>query len=95
MNDKPRSSGVELSRRSLLRNAAVAGSAAVLGTTLITTRADAAQIPKKLVGYQDKPHFKQRCDNCAQFLPPSSCKVVEGKISPTGWCKVYVRKRPT
>jgi hypothetical protein len=34
----------------------------------------------------------QECDNCSQFEPPSSCKVVDGTISPTGWCKVYVRK---
>ncbi len=93
MRDEEKTPAARLSRRALLRNAAVAGGAAVLGTTVIASRANAAQVPQKLVGYQDHPHGNQRCDNCAQFLPPSSCKVVEGTIKPEGWCKVYVKKR--
>jgi High potential iron-sulfur protein len=93
MRDDEKTSPERLSRRALLRNAAVAGGAAVLGTTVIAARADAAQqVPQKLVGYQDHPHGNQRCDNCAQFEPPSSCKVVSGTIKPEGWCKVYVKK---
>lgn len=81
-----------LSRRCLLRQVAlVAGGAAVLGTVVIN-RAHAAQVSQKLVAYQETPHGAQQCDNCAQFQAPSSCKVVEGTVSPTGWCKVYVKK---
>jgi hypothetical protein len=36
--------------------------------------------------------WAQECDNCSQFEPPSSCKVVDGAVNPTGWCKVYVKK---
>jgi len=25
-------------------------------------------------------------------VPPAACKVVEGKISPKGWCAVYAPK---
>lgn len=82
-----------LSRRSMLRGLALAtGGAAALGLG-VTNRAEADEkIPKKVVSYQDTPHGNQSCSNCLQFLPPSSCKVVEGKISPNGWCKVYVKK---
>jgi High potential iron-sulfur protein len=96
MRDEEKAPRTRLTRRSLLRNAAVASGAAVLGATAITSRANAAaKVPQKLVSYQDHPHGNQRCDNCAQFEPPSSCKVVEGTIKPEGWCKVYVKKRST
>ncbi|MGO8917787.1 MAG: high-potential iron-sulfur protein [Stellaceae bacterium] len=79
------------SRRSLLRNAAAAGGVAILSTALGANRA-AAKATQKAVGYQDTPKGEQRCDNCSQFVPPSSCKVVDGDVSPSGWCKVYVKK---
>src|SRR6202163_2859602 len=85
----------ELSRRSILRNIAVAaGGAAVLAATASGTRLAEAQTKatQKAVGYQDTPKGAQRCDNCRQFEPPDSCKTVEGTISPAGWCKVYVKK---
>ena len=88
-SDRP---STTLSRRRLLGQVALAaGGAAVLGTAA-TKRANASQVPQKLVGYQETPHGTQECDNCAQFLPPSACKVVEGTINPKGWCKVYVKK---
>ena len=65
--------------------------AAILGPTVASTPAD-AKPSQKLVGYQDTPKGNLRCDNCLQFEPPSSCKVVEGDVSPAGWCKVYVKK---
>jgi hypothetical protein len=44
------------------------------------------------VGYQDSPHGSQDCSSCNLFEAPSSCKSVSGKISPNGWCKIYVKK---
>lgn len=94
MNDKPESRSASLSRRSMLQNLALtAGGAAMAVTTLGATR-DAAALAKasqKVVAYQDTPKGAQRCDNCRQFEPPSSCKVVDGTILPSGWCKVYVK----
>ena len=68
--------------------------AAMLGATVSASREAAAQTKatQKAVGYQDTPHGAQRCDNCLQFEPPSSCKTVDGKIAPAGWCKIYVKK---
>ena len=86
----------ELSRRSLLRNLAVAaGGATMLGATAGGNPAVAqtkAKVAQKSVAYQDKPKGAQRCDNCTQFEAPSSCKVVEGSIAPDGWCGLYVKK---
>ena len=40
----------------------------------------------------------QTCDTCMQWVPganagaPGTCKVVEGPVSPKGWCLAYVKK---
>jgi hypothetical protein len=39
--------------------------------------------------YQDSPKDIQMCATCTLFVAPHACKVVEGKISPDGWCKAY------
>jgi hypothetical protein len=95
MGDAAKILSAALSRRSILRKLAIsAGGAAVLATTVAGSRDAAAQTKatQKAVGYQDTPHGAQRCDNCLQFQPPSSCKTVQGTVAPAGWCKVYVKK---
>jgi hypothetical protein len=95
MGDAHKIRSSALSRRSILRNLAIgAGGAAMLATTVAGSRDAAAQtkVTQKAVGYQDTPHGAQRCDNCRQFEPPSSCKTVQGTIAPAGWCKIYVTK---
>jgi hypothetical protein len=47
---------------------------------------------QKVAQYQPTPKGASRCDNCSQFLAPSACKVVAGKISPSGWCQLYAAK---
>jgi high potential iron-sulfur protein len=92
MEDEPKVLSSQLSRRSLLRNAAfAAGGVAILGT--VTANRAEAKATQASVAYQDTPKGAQRCDNCSLFQSPSSCKVVEGdNISPAGWCKVYAKK---
>jgi hypothetical protein len=96
MSDMRNPRAAEISRRSMIRKIAVgAGGAAILATTLSGTRvaeAQAAKTSQKAVGYQDTPHGTQQCDNCKQFIAPASCKVVDGTINPSGWCKVYIKK---
>jgi hypothetical protein len=53
---------------------------------------------KQAMQYQDQPKNGQRCDGCMQFVAGGkagamgTCKVVEGPISPGGWCIAYVKK---
>jgi len=54
--------------------------------------ANAQKATKAAVAYQDSPKGAQRCDNCAPFQPPSGCRIVDGSVSPQGWCKVWQRK---
>ncbi len=92
MNQEFKACAGACSRRSLLRKAAVTAGGIALAGAALTPRPAAAKAAQKLVGYQDTPHGAQQCDNCGQFEAPSSCKVVDGTISPTGWCKVWVKK---
>lgn len=85
----------EVSRRQLLRGTAIAaGGATLLAVTLSTTaaRAQAAKISQADAAYQGTAKGEQSCANCSLFVAPSSCGVVEGTISPTGWCKLYQKK---
>lgn len=81
-----------LSRRSFLGGVAT-GSGALLGAALIGSPAMASnKLPQAAAKYQAKPKGKQQCNNCTLWQPPSSCKVVDGTISPTGWCMLYQPK---
>ncbi len=44
------------------------------------------------VTYQTTPKGDQQCSNCSLFQPPSACTLVDGTISPSGWCKFWVKK---
>ena len=80
-----------VSRRHLLRGATLtACGAAVLA--IAATPAEAGAVTQAAAGYQTTPKGDQRCDNCALFVAPTSCKFVAGVISPSGWCKLYAKK---
>ncbi len=80
-------------RRSILTCAALAGAAGVLGAGLApAARAAATKVAQKTVAYRSTPNGKARCDLCTQWQAPASCKVVEGTISPSGWCSLYAAK---
>jgi hypothetical protein len=59
----------------------------------LIAQAQAAKASKALMKYRDEPNGEEQCSNCMQFIPASGeCKVVEGSISPNGWCTAYVKK---
>jgi high potential iron-sulfur protein len=79
-----------LSRRTIVaRSLACAAGAAAF---LVAIRDAAAKMAQKAVAYQEAPKDDQRCDNCSLFQPPNSCTLVDGDISPSGWCKFWVKK---
>jgi hypothetical protein len=95
MSDVTKTLPPQFSRRLTLRSfVSIAGGAVMLGTTMSADRAVAAPTKnaQKTVGYQGTPQGTARCDGCTQFEAPSSCKTVEGSISPTGWCRIYIKK---
>ena len=79
-------------RHVLLRGVAcAAGAAALVGAV---NEARAAKMPQNspAVAYQPTPKGTQQCDGCLLFQPPDGCQMVDGKISPTGWCKLWAKK---
>lgn len=45
------------------------------------------------VQYQTQPKDEQKCGNCLNFIAESNtCKLVDGQISPTGWCSLWAKK---
>lgn len=76
------------SRRTIL--IAAAGAAPLLA---LTPSADAAnKVLQSAAQYQSTPRGNQFCGDCAHFVPPTGCKLVEGKISPGGWCRLFAKK---
>jgi hypothetical protein len=51
-----------------------------------------AKMAQKAIEYQDTPKGDQECSNCSLFQEPNSCTLVDGEISPKGWCKFWVKK---
>lgn len=49
-----------------------------------------AKVSQASVQYQAQPKGDQKCSNCLHFIAPNACKVVEGVISPDGWCVIWV-----
>ncbi len=93
--------GANLTRRDMLKGAMAVGlgmlaPAALLNSTPARAEASVNATSKKLtqvsVKYQQQPHGDQKCATCVQFIPPSSCNLVEGKINPEGWCVLWAKK---
>jgi anaerobic selenocysteine-containing dehydrogenase len=85
---------IKLKRRQILKGGVLAIGAAIAGVSA-TKRAlaqPAAKAAKSAFQYQDKPKDGKKCANCSLYIPGAKgqCKVVEGDISPEGWCLAYV-----
>ncbi len=86
------------SRRSFLKTATVLAGVAAVPVSLMSREAFAAKVAKASMQYQDTPKNGAQCSGCMQFIPGKSakangtCKVVDGSISPDGWCLAYSAK---
>lgn len=83
-------SGADVSRRQMLRVGAIAAGGAVIFCSL-GSPAD-AKMTFQGAGYQPTPKEGQTCAGCSLFQSPSSCVLVDGNISPNGWCRFYRKK---
>lgn len=84
-------------RREIFKTGVLAAVGAVAATAVFTTPAQ-AKMAQKAAMYQPKPHGSQDCLNCARFKPGNTpaadgtCVIVDGNVSPKGWCAMYVPK---
>ncbi len=85
----------KISRRTLLKGAL--GITGVALTSALSVRAQ-GKATKAAMKYQDTPKGDQKCSDCRFFIPGETstangtCQVVEGSISPHGWCTAYSKK---
>jgi len=69
--------------------AALLPSCAVLGQV---------KLAKSAIAYQETAKNGKDCDDCIQFVPgtsaqaPATCKIVEGTVSPHGYCRAFTPK---
>lgn len=66
-------------------------SASVAGAN--TPAATPSKTPQANVQYQAQPKDGKKCADCQNFIAESNtCKLVEGQISPDGWCTLWAKK---
>jgi hypothetical protein len=81
-----------VSRRAVLEKCI---SALVLASTgMLATYATAAQgkASKATARYRGRPNSGRRCGQCVHYRFPLSCELVQGPISPFGWCRFFEPK---
>jgi hypothetical protein len=81
-----------ISRRTLLKSVVVIAGAACAGVGAHQDALAQGKVAKAAMKYQDHPNGEEKCSNCMQFVPPDACKIVEGKISPNGYCIAWTKK---
>ncbi len=78
--------------RNFLNIAAVGGGALIAAAGGRSASAAPKKFSQKQARYQTVPKSGQRCQLCALWQAPTACKVVEGEVSPAGWCILYQPK---
>jgi hypothetical protein len=85
-----------MTRRSFVANAIVLPAlAGLLVAETATAQAKGSQAQFK---YQKTPNNGHKCSGCTQYVPGSNakangtCKIVDGSISPNGWCIAWAAK---
>jgi hypothetical protein len=81
-----------ISRRVVLQGAQLAVTAGVAAQVGSCAGVLGPKLSKEDAKYQDMPSGQQRCAGCVHFESPNACSVVEGTISPNGWCQRYSAK---
>jgi len=69
---------------------------AIIPILAISGRANAATNAsmRTALKYQATPSGDKSCSTCAQFVAPSSCKIIpnDTEISPKGYCTAWTKK---
>ncbi len=94
MNDRHES----VSRADFVKAAVILPALAGVIYAAASAPARAAKGSKTQFKYQDKPNGSKKCSGCTFYIPGKTatadggCKIVEGSISPNGYCIAYSAK---
>ena len=92
MSNEQRANHSSVSRRDFLNIAAVGGGVVIAAGLADPASATPKKFSQQQAHYQPTPKSGNRCQTCALWQPPTSCQVVEGQVSPAGWCILYQAK---
>jgi hypothetical protein len=87
----------KLSRARFVQTAIILPAFAAALTSL-PAEAQAPKGSKTQFKYQDTPKNGQQCSGCTFFIAgktstaSGTCKIVQGDISPKGWCQAWSKK---
>ncbi len=77
-------------RRVLLAAISVSGAALLVGgldsNAQQKPKATLKKRSKEAVGYRDEPYAGRSCAKCVLYAGHGECVLVEGEVSPNGWC---------
>jgi len=82
---------IRSSRRRVLQGGLTILAAGAAGAAARSAMAQ-EKLAQNLVQYQDTPKDGAMCSACVNFVAPDGCKIVDGKISPNGWCVAFAPK---
>ena len=73
-------------RRRFLAAALLAAGAAARAHPGRQGLAQGKKYGKERVGYRDEPYLGRTCAKCVLYAGHGECAIVEGEVSPNGWC---------
>ena len=77
-------------RRVVLAAMSVSGAALLAGAleshAQLKPKATLKKRTKEAVGYRDEPYDGRSCAKCVLYSGNGECVLVEGEVSPNGWC---------
>jgi hypothetical protein len=83
------------SRRAFIKTMGAAGCALAQAAKAQEYKPQAQKkLTQAAARYQTSPHGNEACGTCPYFQFPKSCVVVDGEISPAGWCPIWTSFSP-
>jgi hypothetical protein len=70
----------------MLKVALATAAAGVMARPVGAAETKTKKYTKERVGYRDEPYEGRTCSKCVLYAGEGECAIVEGKVSPTGWC---------
>ena len=77
-----------IDRRQVWRYGLIGTVGAIVGLESGAARAQ-GKATKKQAGYIPRGKAGQSCATCGYFNQPTNCVLVQGPVSPSGWCSYY------
>jgi hypothetical protein len=92
-NHDQRPTDTDSKRRRFLMQGATALTALAVGGAVGCQVQQQQKASKAEAAYQPRPNGPQACGNCANFIAPDNCRVVQGPVAANGWSRFWQPRR--